>query len=72
MTTWGAWLLSHALPRSEAVVLMAMLGFVIYLLVLLWAFAEPRLLRLWLMLAVLPVASHILAIGLGPGAGAGG
>jgi hypothetical protein len=34
------------LARSEAVVLASMLGFVIYLGVLLWAFAEPRLARL--------------------------
>jgi len=42
-----------------------MLAFVLYLVLLLWAFAERRLLRLWLVLAVLPVASHILAIGRG-------
>lgn len=34
------------MQRSEAVVLAAMLGFVIHLGVLMWAFAEPRLGRL--------------------------
>ncbi len=37
--------------RSEAVVLAAMLGFVVYLLVLLWAFSMRSLLRLWTALA---------------------
>lgn len=56
----AAWvaLLSLALPRvtglakSEAVVLSAMLGFVAYLLVLLWAFSVRSLGRLWITLAV--------------------
>ena len=42
--------LSHTMPRSEAVTLMAMCVFVIYLVVLLWAFAERRLLWLWVVL----------------------
>lgn len=50
-------LLAGALPlvgmaRSEAVVLAAMLGFVIYLLVLLWAFSVRSLLRLGAVLGV--------------------
>ena len=49
-------LLAAALPllglaRSEAVVSAAMLGFVIYLLVLLWAFSVRSLARLWAVLA---------------------
>lgn len=36
---------SGAMPRSEAVVLSAMVGFVAYLVLLLWAFAEQRLWR---------------------------
>lgn len=43
-------LLSVLMPRSEAVVLSAMLGFPVYLVVLLWAFSERRPLRLWLVL----------------------
>lgn len=35
------------LPRSEAVVATAMLGFLIYLAWLLWAFSVQRLRRLW-------------------------
>ena len=41
-----------AWPRSEAVVLSSMLGFVIYLSVLIWAFAEKRVARLGLTLAL--------------------
>jgi hypothetical protein len=49
-------LLAAALPlagmvRSEAVVLAAMLGCVLYLLVLLWAFSVRSLARLWAVLA---------------------
>ncbi|MGC1173742.1 hypothetical protein [Polaromonas sp.] len=49
-------LLAAALPllglaRSEAVVSAAMLGFVLYLLVLLWAFSVRSLVRLWAALA---------------------
>lgn len=58
--TWGALLLSGVMPRSEAVVLMAMLGFVLYLVVLIWAFAEQRLLRLWLVLGMIPTIGHLL------------
>lgn len=52
MVAFGAVAISLAtpLPRGEAAMLMAMLGFVIYLAVLLWAFAERRL---WLVWAVL-------------------
>ena len=42
--------LSQVMPRSEAVMLMAMCVFVIYLVVLLWAFAEHRLIWLWAVL----------------------
>ncbi|MEM1096270.1 MAG: iron uptake protein [Bacteroidota bacterium] len=44
----AAMLAAVGMVRSEAVVLSMMLGFVIYLLLLLWAFAERRLLRLWI------------------------
>lgn len=49
-------LLAAALPllglaRSEAVVSAAMLGFVLYLLLLLWAFSVRSLVRLWAVLA---------------------
>ena len=47
----GAALLARAgMPPSEAVALAAMLGFIAYLLVLLWAFSVPSLARLWLVL----------------------
>jgi len=54
----AAWvaLLSVALPRvgmarSEAVILASMVGFLIYLGVLLWAFAQQSLVRVWAVLA---------------------
>ena len=42
--------LSRIMPRGEAVVLVAMCASIVYLLLLLWAFAERRLARLWLAL----------------------
>lgn len=41
------------LPDSEGVAFASMLGFVVYLLLLLWGFAEPRLWRLGFVLALL-------------------
>ena len=52
------------LPRSEAVILASMLAFVIYLVLLIWAFAERSLLRLCSMLVVTGVVSWGAAIGL--------
>ncbi|MEM7018798.1 MAG: hypothetical protein AAF512_15840 [Pseudomonadota bacterium] len=50
LTTLLALFSTWLMPRAEAAVLMGMLAFVIYLVVLIWAFAEPRLARLWLVL----------------------
>ncbi|WP_143421425.1 hypothetical protein [Halovibrio salipaludis] len=61
-----AWLLSAVLPRSEAVVLAAMLGFLVYLGVSLWAFAEQRLLTLWLVLGGGSLAAWVM-VSLAPG-----
>lgn len=47
----GAVLARWGMARSEAVVLASMLGFVLYLVVLLWAFCVRSLARLWLVLA---------------------
>ena len=44
--------LARVLAPSEAVVLMAMLAFLTYLALLIWAFAERRLLRVLLVLGV--------------------
>ncbi len=43
----GGLLSLAGMTRSDAVVLSAMLGFVLYLVLLLWAFAERSLARLW-------------------------
>ncbi len=45
------------MARSEAVVLASMLAFLVYLVLLIWAFADRRLARLCLVLAVAGVAS---------------
>lgn len=48
------------MARSEAVILASMLGFLIYLGVLIWAFAEPRLARVWAVLATGAVLAYAL------------
>jgi len=63
--------LAVLMQDSEAVVLMAMLAFVVYLIVLLWAFAEARLGRLWVVLGGGALAVQILAWWVAP-TGAGG
>ncbi|MEM1117331.1 MAG: iron uptake protein [Bacteroidota bacterium] len=56
-----AWALAAlGMARSEAVVLGMLLAFVLYLGLLVWAFAERRLARLWLVLGV----GTLVAIGL--------
>ena len=44
--------LARALPPSDAGALMAMLAVPLYLVLLLWAFAERRLARLWALLGL--------------------
>ena len=51
VTTAGAALARLGMARSDAVVTAAMLGFIVYLLLLLWGFAVRSLARLWLALA---------------------
>ena len=46
-----------SMPRSEAVVLAAMLAFLVYLSLLIWAFAEPRLARLCVIFIGAAIAS---------------
>ncbi|MPZ30329.1 MAG: hypothetical protein GEV13_04905 [Rhodospirillales bacterium] len=53
-----------AMPRSEAVVLASMLAFLVYLALLIWAFAEPRLTRLCVVLVAAGTASWGAALGL--------
>jgi hypothetical protein len=53
-----------SMPRSEAVVLASMLAFLVYLVLLIWAFAEPRLIRLCLILAAAGIVSWGGAFGL--------
>ena len=51
VATAGAVLARLGMVRSEAVVLAAMLGFVVYLVLLLWAFSVKSTIRLCLALA---------------------
>jgi hypothetical protein len=60
-----------AMPRSEAVVLASMLAFLVYLGVLIWGFAEPRLLRLCVILVAVGIVSWGGALGLVRLAGGG-
>ncbi len=46
-----------SMARSEATVLSMMLAFVVYLVLLLWGFAERGLARLWLVLSITGVAA---------------
>ena len=39
-----------SIARSEAVILAAMLGFILYLVLLIWSFSETRLWRVWALL----------------------
>lgn len=52
----GLVLARAGLARSEAVVLAAMLGFIVYLAVLLWGFSETSTARLWIALAAATAA----------------
>lgn len=54
--------LSTVIPRSEAVLLMAMCVFVIYLAILLWAFTEHRLLVLWVVLGGGSTATQLVLL----------
>lgn len=48
-------------PRADAVVFAPMSGFVIYLAILVWAFADPRLGRVGLILAGAQASMFVLA-----------
>ena len=60
VTTAGAGMARLGMARSEAVVLAAMLGFIVYLLLLLWGFSVPSLARLWLRLGASATVLTIL------------
>jgi len=53
--------LSLVMPRAEAVILMAMLAFLVYLALLLWGFAERRPARLWAVFGAGGAAAFALA-----------
>ncbi len=56
----GALMVRAGMARSEAVVLAAMLGFLGYLGLLLWAFSVRSVMRLWLVLAGASAAVGLL------------
>ena len=58
-------LLALAMPRGEAFVLAAMLGFLIYLVILVWAFAERNLVRLIVVMPLGAAGTYGLADTLG-------
>ena len=53
-----------AMPPREAIVLASMLAFLVYLGLLIWGFAEPRLVRLCVILTAVGVVSWGGAFGL--------
>ncbi|MEM6549226.1 MAG: hypothetical protein AAF713_15950 [Pseudomonadota bacterium] len=57
---------AKVLPRSEAVFLMAMLAFAIYLAIILWGFAEQRMNRLLVVLGAGGIACFALAKSIAP------
>jgi len=61
LTGLAAAALGLVMPRSEAVVLMAMLAFLVYLALLLWGFAERRPSRLWAVFGAGGAAAFALA-----------
>ncbi len=64
--------LAFGMDRAEAALLCSMLGFLLYLGVLLWAFTEPRLARVGAVLGGGGIAAFLLARGLGPAAALAG
>jgi hypothetical protein len=56
--------MATAMPAREAVVLVSMLAFLVYLGLLIWGFAEPNLVRLCLILAAVGIVSWGGALGL--------
>jgi len=60
LVSLGAMALAGALPRSEAVVLAAMLGFPLYLVLLLWGLSSRRLGRVWLVLGLGAAVGQLL------------
>ncbi|CAN7483152.1 hypothetical protein LJR225_003347 [Phenylobacterium sp. LjRoot225] len=52
--------------RSEAIVLMSMIGFLGYVGIVVWGFAEPRLVRVWTVLGGVAVVGNGMAIALTP------
>lgn len=63
LVTLGAYgMLLSGLAPSDAVVVAAMLGFLVYLVILLWGFCEPSLGRLLLALCLAPSLLHGLLL----------
>jgi len=60
LVSLGALALTGILPRSEAVVLAAMLGFPLYLVLLLWGLSARRLGRVWLVLGLGAAVGQLL------------
>lgn len=58
--------LAFGMARSEAALLAAMSGFIVYLVLLLWAFAERRLWRVWAVFGGGAVVACGLALWMAP------
>jgi hypothetical protein len=54
--------LLFGMTRAEALMLMAMIGVVGYAAIIIWSFAEPRLVRVWVILVGVAILSHVGAV----------
>ena len=63
--------LHGGMARSEAVILTAMLGFILYLVLLMWSFSEPRVWKVWALLLTGILIGTALSHGLAPALGVG-
>lgn len=52
--------------RSDALIGASMIGYLLFAVLMLWCFAERRLARVWLILAGVAIATHLLAMWIEP------
>lgn len=55
-------ILATGISRSDALIAASVLGYLLFAFLMLWCFAERRLLRVWLVLIAAAVLAHGLAI----------
>lgn len=58
--------LLFGMVRSEAIMLLSMIGFLGFAGIIIWGFAESRLVRIWAILSGVAIISHGAALALAP------